>query len=130
MKKLFIIILCFCSILSFAQNGFFIQTEFGKGFSKARVEYISYTGDMSEYKKIVSYGGQVDIGYQIGKWQLISGIGYLQTGVNMQGEANLVDVFNKYNPDWAFYNKYFMPYTSIDKAIIDYNPHFIIPVKI
>src|ERR1035437_544072 len=123
MKKLMITLLSFCSTLSFAQNGFFLQPEIGGGFSNTCWQPFKTTGYPGQ-TSIFSYQGQVDIGYKAGIWQFITGIGYLRTGVNLQ-HGSLSD-FNNYI--WFIFDEnLFVPYSL---AITDYNPHYIIPVKI
>ena len=81
MKKLIAVILSFVCTASFAQNGLFLQPEVGGGFGNAdiapsRNSYVTHYNTQN----IFSYQGQMNIGYNAGKWQFITGVGYLRTG--------------------------------------------------
>jgi hypothetical protein len=125
MKKLFITLLSLCSVASFAQNGFFLQPEIGTGFSNTSWRPSSSVSSYDGQKSVFSYQGQVDIGYKAGKWQFITGFGYLRTGVKLS-QGTIAD-FNNYA--LVFFEN--ASFTQLYAAeITDYNPHYVIPVKI
>jgi hypothetical protein len=125
MRKLLITFLCLYSTQSFAQNGFFLLPELGAGMSntswKPQASVASYPGQNS----IFSWQGQLDLGYKAGKWQFITGLGYLRTGVNMKnGDEN---EFNNYKFVPADINSV---WPLVVPGVTDYNPHYIVPVKV
>jgi len=125
MKKLIITILCFCGIASFAQNGFFLQPEIGGGISNTCWQPFTFKG-LPGQQSILSYQGQVDAGYNAGKWRFSTGVGYLLTGVHLQPGS--IANFNNYVViPFAETNNLFIPYSE---KITDYNPHIIIPLKV
>jgi len=82
---------------------------------------------MEGQKSITSFQGQLDLGYRSGKWQFITGLGYLRTGVNLS-EGSLFnfrhDLVMPSHPEGGFY----VPF--IDYGCTVYNPHIIMPVKV
>jgi len=120
MKQLSIILICFCCITATAQNGFYLQPEVGAGLSNACWQAFSPAGNPGQ-SSVFSYQGQMDIGYKAGRWQFISGIGYLRTGVKSSYNY-IVDPF--------FMQGIAVDYNNGAFIKADYNPHIIVPVKI
>ena len=88
MKNAILCFLCFASITSFAQNGFFLEPGLGLGTTNVKAsnppdEYPFQYGPAEWYSKptsIFSYNPSLLIGYQHSHWSLSSGISFLKTG--------------------------------------------------
>jgi hypothetical protein len=116
LKKYLLLILCLCSAASYAQNGFFLQPEIGAGFSNT----IWKPGIYPQQVSIFSYRAGMDIGYKTGKWQFITGLAYLRTGVKVL--SGTIYYFEN--------NEYLLPIITPPENITDYNPHILVPLKI
>jgi hypothetical protein len=124
MKNLFITLFCCWSTVAFAQNGFFLQPEIGAGMTNANWKPTSSVASYPGQSPIFSWQGQLDLGYKAGKWRFITGLGYLRTGVNLkQGDLS-------YFYNYVFVQEINPLYTAFSHGITDYNPHYIVPVKI
>jgi hypothetical protein len=119
MKTFLFTLFCLSTTASFAQNGFFLQAETGAGISNMTMEPFSPLG-YPDQSNVFGYQGQVDAGYKAGKWQFVSGIGYLRTGVKMS--PGLTE---------GFYGTFGEgTSTQVVKIVTDYNPHLLLPVKV
>ena len=127
MKNVFIAILCSCSTLSFAQNGFFLQPQVGGGFSNSVLYYPNMPDVNWATRNVPSWQAQLNIGYKAGQWRFTSGIGYLRTGVKLKnGTPANFDQYAFILYDMLPFGPY--PLTAFD--ITDYSPHVIVPVKV
>ncbi len=127
MKKLFIALVCFCSTWSFAQKGFYLQPEVGGGFSNA-VMPVPSSWTSYDNHSVLSYQGQMDIGYRTGKWQFATGIGYLRTGVYIKNGS--IATLDK-NAWLVFAQSNDLPFVGwVTNGITDFNPHVMVPVKV
>jgi len=100
MKKLIITILCFCSITSFAQDGFFLQPIIGAGFTN--MKHNDDNDHMTSGDYAFTFDGGVRAGYQAGKWRFNTGLGYLRTGTKIP--ITLTDALG--NPIGTSYIRY------------------------
>jgi hypothetical protein len=84
MQKLASILLCFISITSFSQNGFYLAPEIGVGHTNALVNspqaptWPIYS--IGKPEGFTTYTGQLGIGYHFNNWNLTSGIRYIKAG--------------------------------------------------
>jgi|GEM_PF-3255132 len=84
-KKLSFLALLLCGTSSFAQSGLYIKTGLGIGSSSASYKTTGNTKEMKG-KRVSSHNAIINVGYQIGYWQIESGMNYWQSG--MQFEKN------------------------------------------
>ncbi len=90
MKNVLFCCLCFASISSFGQNGFFLEPGLGLGYTNVRAsnppdQYPFQYGAEGWYnrsKNIFSYNPSLLIGYKHKSWSLTTGISFLKTGYN------------------------------------------------
>jgi hypothetical protein len=128
MKHLFITILSFvCSSAAFSQDGFFLQPEIGVGMANTCWRAFSPAG-LPGQESVLSYQGQLDLGYRSGKWQFISGLGYLRTGVTLK-QGSVFDFTDGGGPVFFYDNSTFLPYLP-PMGVTVYNPHIILPIKV
>lgn len=124
MRKFLLVILCACGTPSFAQTGFFIQPELGIGISNTNWQYLS-PGSNTGQKNIFSDEFVIKAGYQNDRWELTTGIGYLNTGYKINTYNGFVPgVLQEYSVPHAWpvpdlYGKYSM-----------HDPHIIMPFEV
>ena len=95
MKNILLCGLCFASIASFGQNGFFLEPGLGLGVTDVKASNPPYeypilyaaAGWPAKPKIIFSYDPSLFIGYQHAHWSLTTGISFLKTGYSA-GEAD------------------------------------------
>ncbi len=125
MKKLITLFAfaCSCSAAS-AQDGYYVKAGVGAGSANSA---FSILPDMhpANHQSVLAEQGQLNIGRNFGKWQIESGIGYLQTGLSFVlgpgGTGGCVAGPNQ-NPVIAS-QKNSVKYTIVD-------PHVAVPLTI
>ena len=82
MKKLIAIFAfaCSCSAAS-AQDGYFVKAGVGAGSANSSFSVLP-SMHSANHQSVLAEQGQLIIGRNLGKWQIESGIGYLQTGLS------------------------------------------------
>ncbi len=82
MKKLITLFAfaCSCSAAS-AQDGYFVKAGAGAGSANSSFSVFP-NNHPTNHKSVLAEQGQLIIGRNLGKWQIESGIGYLQTGLS------------------------------------------------
>jgi hypothetical protein len=75
--KRLIVILCFCALHASAQNGFFLQGDFGAGISNISAPGPPPDGVVDNVIGLVS---EVGAGYQYRHWDAKIGVSFLKTG--------------------------------------------------
>ncbi len=78
MKYTLLVTLCFISITTKAQTGFFLQPVAGIG--AANVRHVDYTGQTHRDDYDINFDAGALAGYQRGKWIFTTGLLYLRTG--------------------------------------------------
>jgi hypothetical protein len=113
MKYPLVIIFSFIFISASAQNGFYLQPEFGAGMANAKVKIQDLSWPFMLYppgpaKSITNYTGRLGIGYQWKNWSISSGIDFIKTGYS-----------------WQYLTGDFITYYNTE---VKYDYHFIVPV--
>ncbi len=127
MKFLSTTILCFCSTVLFAQNGFFLQPEIAGGVSNSHFTSAQPSPEYGSVQhNIFSFQVMLDVGYKTGKWEFTTGLGYFRTGyAGRSGEPLTYSIYNTtgiigINTD---------DYLSLGTFTV-YNTHIILPIKV
>ena len=128
MKILSTLMLCLCGSSLFAQNGFFLQPQFGAGVANT---HWTPGGDNPPSQEIThytifSFQGTLDVGYRTRKWEFITGLGYFRTGYDGPWAGIPWDDLSIPGQGQVGSTKEYPPLGST----VTYNPHIILPVKV
>jgi opacity protein-like surface antigen len=123
MRKFLLIALCACSTVSFAQTGFFIQPQIGGGIANTNWQYFSPTQNRDQ-KNIFSDEFAIKAGYQNEKWSFTAGIGYLNTGYQMNSYSVFTPGVSQEYPLHAW------PEPNIAGKYSMHDPHIILPLEV
>jgi len=96
--------------------------------SNATWQFLHFAG-LPGQKSVTSFQGQLDLGYRSGKWQFITGLGYLRTGVDLS-RGSMVDLRHDMGVMTLSGDQYYMPIMYNAPGCTVYNPHIIMPVKV
>ncbi len=112
MKKLILIACIFCALNSNAQNGFFLQPEFGAGIGNTTAKFQSniWVIRTDQPKPVTAYDFRLGAGFNFGHWAIASGIGYERSG------------FKRHYIDGDF--------VTIDNNLTEYFYHIMVPVTL
>ena len=124
MKKItsFFALILLCSS-AFAQDSYYVRAGLGAGLSSSSFQ-VAPGFKKSNHESIASGQSQLNFGYEFGKWQIETGVGYLLTGlsfVNSPGGGGCVVGPNPNNTLVA------VPASGEAKYTIT-NPHLVVPL--
>lgn len=122
MKRILFIALCACSATSFAQTGFFIQPEIGVGISNTNWQFFS-PNDNRGLKNMFSDKFGIKAGYQNEKWEFTAGIGYLNTGYQMESHGGFGPGVTQE------YFSHAWPVPNIIGTYSMHDPHIVLPLE-